>query len=91
MPPPKLPPEEKAARLAARRQRDKELYKTNPDIRKRKQERYQAKKAELNEYNRKRYHARKAELEELRKLKHIQEVCFQKAAVAFQLAQDEAQ
>ncbi len=69
MAPPKLPAEEKAKRLAARRQRDKELYRTNPEIRKRKQDRYQAKKAELNEYNRKRYHQRKAELEELRKLK----------------------
>lgn len=69
MAPPKLPAEEKAKRLAARRQRDKDLYRTDPEIRKRKQERYQANRAELNEYNRKRYHQRKTELEELRELK----------------------
>ena len=69
MAPPKLPPEEKAKRLAARRQKQKEMYRTNPDIRKRKQERYLAKRDELNEYNRKRYHQQKKELEELRELK----------------------
>ena len=69
MPPPKLPAEEKARRLAERRQKQKEMYRTDPEIRKRKRERYQANRAELNAYNRKRYHQRKAELEELRKLK----------------------
>ena len=69
MAPPKLPLEEKAKRLAERRQKQKEMYRTDPEIRKRKRERYQAKKDELNAYNRNRYHERKKELEELRELK----------------------
>lgn len=64
-----LTAEEKAERLAIQRKNQKENYRNDPEIRKRKQERYLAKKAELKAYNNKRYHDRKAELEELRKLK----------------------
>jgi hypothetical protein len=69
MPRPKLSPEEKEKRLAARRQRVKEKYAADPEIRKRKHERYLANKEKLNAYNNARYYARKKELEELRKLK----------------------
>jgi len=70
MAPPKLPPEEKAKRIAESKQRVKDKYANNPEIRKRKQEHYLANKAKLNAYNNARYHARKKELQELRELKH---------------------
>jgi len=70
MPRPKLSPEEKAKRVAESKQRVKDKYANNPEIRKRKQEHYLANKAKLNAYNNARYHARKKELQELRELKH---------------------